>query len=177
MEICIIRHTTPAIEKGVCYGQTDVPLADSFQLEAQAVLKKSPVGIEKVYSSPLQRCVKLGTYIAEQLCIPLAMDERLKELNFGLWEGQKWDAIEPTAIATWMDDYVYVQCPGGESYSDLAIRAGEFLRALKHQGLGSVAVVTHHGVMKAFHALIREVSLQEGMATSYAYGEAAIYRI
>ena len=31
MEIYVVRHTKVAIDKGICYGQTDAPLADSFQ--------------------------------------------------------------------------------------------------------------------------------------------------
>jgi len=38
MEVYIIRHTKVAVENGICYGQTDVALADSFQ-EELAVLK------------------------------------------------------------------------------------------------------------------------------------------
>ena len=39
MEIYLVRHTTPAIEKGVCYGQTDLNVAETFEEEVELVLK------------------------------------------------------------------------------------------------------------------------------------------
>ena len=65
MELILIRHTTPAIEKGICYGQSDLNVADSFEAELELILKE--VGQHrKVYSSPLKRCrilaERLGTH-------------------------------------------------------------------------------------------------------------------
>ena len=42
MEVYLIRHTQVGIESGICYGQTDVPLADSFPLECKRVQEKLP---------------------------------------------------------------------------------------------------------------------------------------
>ena len=39
MEIYLIRHTTPKIEKGICYGQADLNVADSFEEEINVILK------------------------------------------------------------------------------------------------------------------------------------------
>ena len=42
MDIYIIRHTTPDIAKGICYGQTNLELTDDFQAESDAILSKLP---------------------------------------------------------------------------------------------------------------------------------------
>lgn len=85
MEIYLIRHTTPDIEKGICYGQSDIPLKDTFPSEVKNILKSIPKHFDKVYSSPLQRCTQLANYIDQNNTI----DNRLMELNFGSWELKK----------------------------------------------------------------------------------------
>ena len=67
MEVIFIRHTSVDVPPGVCYGQTDVPLRNSFEQEAAVTsgnLKSyRPNGrdFDYVYTSPLSRCVRLAT--------------------------------------------------------------------------------------------------------------------
>ena len=63
MEIYLVRHTSVDVPAGYAYGQTDVPLRPSFEDEAEAV-KKTLSGhiFDKVWSSPLTRCVRLANY-------------------------------------------------------------------------------------------------------------------
>ena len=91
MSIYLIRHTTPLIEKGICYGQLDIDVTDSFQEEATGIQHVLPAGIEQVYSSPLIRCQKLASYLFPNYAISLEPD--LMELACGEWEGIHWDAI------------------------------------------------------------------------------------
>lgn len=61
MEIYLVRHTSVDIPAGYAYGQTDVPLRPSFEDEAEAVKKNlSGHTFDKVWSSPLTRCTRLG---------------------------------------------------------------------------------------------------------------------
>lgn len=63
MRLVLIRHTSVAVPRGICYGQTDVPLADSFPDEATMVKQRlSRYHFDCVYSSPLSRCVKLARF-------------------------------------------------------------------------------------------------------------------
>ena len=61
MDIYLIRHTAPLVDKGICYGQTDLDVTDSFEAELEQIRPHIPGDIKKVYSSPLQRCLKLAT--------------------------------------------------------------------------------------------------------------------
>ena len=115
MEIFLIRHTTPLVAKGTCYGQTDLDVTESFSEEASAILKHIPTDITKVYSSPLQRCAKLANTLFPNHGIEWHND--LMELNCGEWEMLEWDNIPKAEIQPWMDNFVYVQVPGGESYT------------------------------------------------------------
>ena len=86
MDIYLIRHTKTDTKKGLCYGQSDVPLADSFYDEALQLQQKLPElnGDCKVFSSPLSRCLRLANRFSDTV----TTDERLLEMNFGNWENK-----------------------------------------------------------------------------------------
>jgi len=84
MEIYLIRHTTPAIAKGICYGQTDLDVTDSFEAEVMSIKEHLPKNIQAVYSSPLQRCRKLAEAIFPKH--PVQLFDDLMELNCGDWK-------------------------------------------------------------------------------------------
>src|SRR5690606_11377050 len=124
MQIYLIRHTTPAIEKGICYGQSDIAIKETlFEEELKIIRSKIPAIFDHVYSSPLQRCIKL----AEKLSTNVQADARLKEMNFGDWEMQKWNEIDKEPLNSWMNDYVSQTVPGGENYNQLYERSAHFL--------------------------------------------------
>lgn len=169
MEIYIVRHTTPDIEKGICYGQADLDLARTFPKEANAILKEVP-GYEnfKVVSSPLKRC----SLLAKRFNDVIVIDDRLKELDFGDWELQKWDDIPEKDINPWMQDFVNVAVPNGESYVDLASRTNEFFEELKHSNdTNNLILVTHAGVIRAFLSNLLEIPLKKSFSLKLEYGD------
>ena len=129
MEIILVRHTTPDIEKGICYGQSDIGLVDTYKEELTAVLKQLPKDLDKYicYSSPLQRC----KILAESISNTIIFDDRLKELNFGDWELKKWDDIERSSLDIWMNDFINKPTKNGESYINLQQRTISFLEEIK----------------------------------------------
>lgn len=170
MEIYLIRHTSPDVEKGICYGQSDVQLKATFGVEAEKVLEKIPSDIDIIYTSPLSRCLRLADYLAARLAVPIATDTRLMELDFGEWEMKKWDDIDKVTLQIWMDDYVNVRCQSGESYLDLAKRVSLFLDQIRIRDYKKVVVVTHHGILKALYARLQQVSLIKAMDMHFPYG-------
>jgi len=92
MGLTLVRHTQPDIPEGICYGHTDLPLAKSFTREAALVLEKLPRA-DVLVSSPLQRCSRLADAIGAARDLPVILDDRLREMSFGSWEGQAWDDI------------------------------------------------------------------------------------
>lgn len=73
----------------------------------------------------------------------VAVDDRLKELSFGAWEGRTWEDLkrrEPAAIAERRRDTWGFVPPGGESYAMLLDRVSPWLA-----GLAEDAVVVAHG--------------------------------
>ncbi len=127
MKLYFIRHTSVKISKSVCYGQTNVPLNDTFEQEAE-IVKNNLAGIhfDAVLSSPLSRCRKLAKYCGYE---NPKLHDRLKEINFGDWEMQEWDKIE--GIDKWFDNWLETPAKNGESFRDMYSRFVSFMDDLK----------------------------------------------
>jgi len=128
MDIYLIRHTQTATDPGLCYGQSDIALADSFPDEMANLHDKLPEFDEdcKVFSSPLTRCLQL----AETFSDTVITDPRLQELDFGDWEGKRFDDIDAGILQHWTDNFVTAAPPNGENFEGLYQRAGTFWQDL-----------------------------------------------
>lgn len=150
MDIYLIRHTQTDTLKGLCYGQSDVALADTFLEEARILQRKLPElkADNQFFSSPLMRCVKL----AEMLSDKVTIDDRLSELNFGDWESIGFDDIDADHLQQWTENFVHTSPPNGESFTALCERVGSFWLDLV-QGIfpatEQVLIITHAGVIRA----------------------------
>jgi alpha-ribazole phosphatase len=167
MEVYLIRHTTPQIEKGICYGQSDIPLTELFKNESEKLLLNLPQDIDVVYSSPLSRCRKLAELIKTKG--PIIPDKRLLELNFGDWEMKKWDDIEQEELNKWMQNFVNVQVPNGESFVDLNNRVNHFIDELVKKNHKRVVIITHAGVIRSFIIRILEIPLKNAFKIPVDY--------
>ena len=97
MPLVLIRHTRVDVPAGVCYGQREVPLAASFDAEAAEVWSQLPWPPDIVWTSPSERCRKL----AERLGGEVRVDDRLRELHFGEWEGPTWERFPGPTGGAW----------------------------------------------------------------------------
>jgi alpha-ribazole phosphatase len=172
LDIYLIRHSRVKVSPDTCYGQTDVLLADSFLEEVQQIKNQLPDFSESVLivTSPLQRCLQLAQQLSFNQDKQIVIDKRLLELNFGEWEMQKWQEMDSHLLQEWMDDYVYVAPPQGESYQALFIRCQDFWQALLKQSFSTVLVITHAGVIRALIAHLLEMPLKNAFAIQIDYG-------
>ncbi|WP_411725361.1 alpha-ribazole phosphatase [Methyloglobulus sp.] len=156
MDIYLIRHTKTETVTGLCYGQSDVALADSFVAEARLIHKKLPDLSPDclIISSPLTRCVQL----AETFLKPIETDARLQEVNFGDWENRRFDEIDTNLLKNWAENFVTISPPNGESFNDLCRRVGNFWDELlvKKQS-EQVLVITHAGIIRALFAHVLQL--------------------
>lgn len=172
MELYLVRHTTPNIEKGICYGQSDIGVTDTFTEEVKKIHEQIPIGtITRVYSSPLQRCRLLAKTFSREIIL----DKRLKELNFGDWELQSWDTIPSEQLTPWMKDFVHVKVPFGESYTMLQDRVLDFYHSLDFQSDEKIVVVSHAGPIRALLAHLQNIPLKDSFDIKIAYSE--VFRI
>jgi alpha-ribazole phosphatase len=156
MEIYLVRHTEPAVDKAVCYGQSDIDVTETFHQEAAIIKNHLPENVAAVYSSPLQRCTKLAAHLFPQHQLQLHAD--LMEINCGHWEMRRWDDIPMEETQPWMDDFVNVQIPGGESYVDLYERVSNKFRHISQQQTPLV-IVAHGGVIRSILSHITGTAL------------------
>lgn len=156
--IYLIRHTTPAVARGICYGQTDLDITERFPDEAEVIRQHLPSGIVSVYSSPLQRCARLARHLFPGHSVSLSDD--LMEVNCGGWEMRAWDELPKEEIDPWMADFVQVRIPGGESYLDLQQRVERcWQRIRREKADGDAAIVAHGGVIRSILSGISGVPL------------------
>lgn len=157
MSIYLIRHTKPLVEKGFCYGQTDLDVCESFSDEVQVIRSVLPEEMKKVYASPLKRCRVLAETLFDQ---PIEFHHDLKELHCGDWEMQHWDEIPEEQLLPWMDNLVEAPVPGGESYRDLYERSVQRYQAIAAEELPA-AIVAHAGVIRSILAHVQGISIRD----------------
>ena len=139
MILHLIRHPKPTIEPGICYGQLEIP-AKIVNAEVERLRAELPPALP-VWSSPLQRCLRL----AEQLHPQPLIDDRLAEMNFGDWEGLAWNDIPRHELDAWAADVAGYAPPRGESPTALQQRALAFVAELD---VPEAVIVTHAGVIR-----------------------------
>ncbi len=86
---------------------------------------------------------------------------------------RSWDDISDSKHASlWFDDFLNVACPGGESYKGLLRRVEDFIHDLKKEYVdGKVLIVTHGGVVRAFHAILNKIEPDKAFDLKVEYGE------
>lgn len=160
MDLVLIRHPAPAIDAALCYGSTDVPLAgdageSALALAARLQALGAPLPVHLV-TSPLQRCARLAGGLAEKLGCAVHIDARLQEIDFGVWEGQRWDAIDRAELDAWAADLRHARMHGGESVAQFEARVGAWLARWREPmapPAPHVLAVTHAGVMRMIASL------------------------
>lgn len=165
MRLYLIRHPRPAVAAGICYGRTDLDLAEDAAAVAEALRPQLPAGLP-LFCSPLRRCRQL----AAALHPAPVLDPRLLEMDFGAWEMQPWHVLERAALDAWAAQPLDFAPPGGESPAQLLQRVREF-----HAGLECDAiVVTHAGVIKALSGLLHGLPPAEWMGLSLPFGSVTV---
>ena len=147
MPLILVRHTRPLVPEGVCYGATDLDLAPAFVDEAARVIATLPRA-ERIVTSPLSRCRRLAERIGLAQALAPVVDERLREMDFGDWEGVPWEDIPRPELDAWAADFLHARPHGGENVHALRERARAAIADYRRSGLSHIAV-THAGIIKA----------------------------
>jgi len=146
------------------HGQTDWNLAQRFQGHSdvslnelgvkQAKAMKSRLGnetIDFIYSSDLCRASETARIVSEDT-IQIQTDARLREVNFGGWEGLTYAEIQekyPNELIAWEKNVFQTVSPNGENLSQVTKRVQVFLDELRTSKENkTILLVTHGGVIK-----------------------------
>jgi len=148
----IVRHARPLIAAGICYGVLDVQ-SDSVATDqaARELADTLPTGAV-LRVSPLTRCQQLARALcALRADLQARTDPRLREMDFGCWEGVAWDAIPQAALQAWTDDFGNHRFGGAESSNEVLMRVA---RVWDEDHADHDAVwITHAGVARAARLL------------------------
>ncbi|MDO4732096.1 MAG: histidine phosphatase family protein [Bacillota bacterium] len=151
MELYLIRHgKTPANEKHLYCGRTDVPLSEEGCAEAKKI--RYPFQPPLVYVSPMLRARQTATLLfpkAEQLIV-----DGLQEMDFGTFEGRSAEEMREDAdYRKWVESGCLLPCPGGEDIMGFAQRIRQTLYPLVQQALSrqekELVIVSHGGSIMA----------------------------
>ena len=145
MALILLRHTRPLGADGTCYGATDLPPGPDLVNEARRLAAQLPP-VARVVTSPLSRCARLAERLAEARGLDLTEDARLRELDFGSWEGLKWDRVPRGELDLWAADLLHARPHGGETVAEMAARV---FAALDDHGAPGTLIVTHMGAIRS----------------------------
>ena len=128
--IYIIRHgQTDLNKKRVLQSRIDAPLNDEGIMQAEDAgerLRSEDISFDMIFSSPLKRAVQTARIIAGD-DIPLQIDERLLEMDYGPYEGADLTS-PPPELSHFFSDFVNNPAPEGmEPLARVVERAGQFL--------------------------------------------------
>ena len=166
MELILMRHPPVFGGDGRCYGRLDLA-ADVSTIPACLAVLAFRRGLP-VYASPARRCLQLAYALDENVTV---WDE-LQELDFGTWEGRRWDEIGRAELDDWAEDIWNYRPGGGESAAMLRARWRLAVMRWQSMNLDRAVVVTHAGVIRTALAEAGLIGEDERWNKTIAYATA-----
>jgi alpha-ribazole phosphatase len=167
MRLLLVRHGETEWNSEQRYiGRTDLPLSEKGLQQAQALARRlKDEAVDVVYTSDYQRASQTAAAIADALRMPAQEDARLRELDFGRWEGLTLADIQERyaeTYANWIED-PQASPPGGESLAHLQDRVSSLLGELliSHPD-DTVALVSHGGTFQILLLVALDIPLRNG---------------
>lgn len=170
MDMIFLRHPTPLIEPGICYGQSDLEIAKIGHIQIEAARKATPPA-SRIIASPALRCRKLALTLAERDGLKVHFDERLWEMHMGDWEGMPWKEIDRATSEHWLEDPINRPTPNGESFADLQKRVTEALAEVAPEEALTTLIVCHAGPIRATQMAWEGISFSDAFASTPPYAE------
>jgi alpha-ribazole phosphatase/probable phosphoglycerate mutase len=180
VRLVLIRHAQPSDEvRGRCYGSLDVGLSPAGARQARALARTlAPVAPAALYSSPSIRAQRTAAPLAAACGLEAVMLEDAREIDFGAFEGRRWDEIarsHPQVFDRWMTAPTRVRFPSGESYALMRRRALRAMAALVDRHAGeTAALVSHGGVLRAMLAACLRMPAAAAFRLDLAYASISV---
>jgi probable phosphoglycerate mutase len=158
--IYFVRHgqTVWNVENKIC-GATDSPLTElgiKQAVETGEKMKAMGIKADKILSSPLSRAKDTAEQISKITGIPMELEPRLFEQNFGKYESTPRNGKEfHEAKKQFLNRY-----DGGESMFQLAQRIYNLLDELKEKD-GDYILVAHNGIARVVNSYFYEMTNDE----------------
>ncbi|MGZ9583556.1 histidine phosphatase family protein [Paenibacillus marinisediminis] len=172
VRIAVLRHGVTRENAERRYvSRTDAALLPEARAALAPARRRLAAERPLAFASDMRRCIATLERVSPRTAPPRAVvDARLRELDFGRWEGLTYADLQADAqYCAWLDDMTAVIPPGGESWQQFAARTEEAWRAIlerarlhhaprPRQGRRArppiaVLIVTHGGVVRRLHSL------------------------
>ncbi|TYS70467.1 histidine phosphatase family protein [Sutcliffiella horikoshii] len=154
VDLYLIRHWITDWNRDKRYlGHTDQNILMD-RLDELDLLKTEfeNLSFDSIYSSDLLRCQNTLKYLS--LCRSPILDPRLREMNFGDWEGKKYEELkgEP-CYQRWLDNWELHSPPSGESGQMFQRRVDAFVsdmldRVSLSREESNILIMSHGGVIR-----------------------------
>ncbi len=152
-----VHGTTTDNEKEISSGWSDADLSELGV--RQSIELKDKIEIEKfdaVFCSDLKRAVDSAKLTFGDT-VPIMQDARLRECNYGKYNGQLSSIVEPL-----QEKMIYERFPDGESYEDVKNRMADFLNFLEQNYEGqNIAIVAHKAPQLALDVLLKNKTWED----------------
>lgn len=157
MRVWVARHgqTQWNVENKVC-GRTDLPLTEEGKKQARLLCEKlEKLTIDLMIVSPMVRARQTAAPAAEKYHIPMVIDDRLIEQDYGIYEGvSRFDVGFLNNKRQFAFRY-----PGGESMMDVACRVYSLLNEIKEKYPDkNILLVCHGGVCRVIRTYFEDMT-------------------
>lgn len=160
--IYFTRHgqTVWNVENKIC-GATDIALTELGHQQAielgQKIVKEN-IHIDEILYSPLVRASETARHISEITKVPMRMEPRLKEQNFGRYESTPRNGEEFQQMKTHFIDHF----GSGETMLHLAQRIYNLLDDIKTEADDKTyLLVAHNGIARVIHSYFHDMGNEE----------------
>lgn len=163
--VYFVRHgqTVWNVENKIC-GAYDSPLTEKGReqarvtaLKIQTEINEGRMHIDSILASPLSRAYDTAQEISNIIHIPVKVEERLREQNFGKWEGTPRDGKDfALAKENFVDSY-----GNGESMMRMAQRIYNLLDDLKKDHKHTYLLVAHNGIARIVQSYFFDMTNEE----------------
>jgi broad specificity phosphatase PhoE len=147
----VVRHgRTGHNASGLLLGRLDPALDELGERQATAVAATlAATGVDRVVASPLQRARQTAEAIAAAAGVPVEIDDRWIEIDYGALDGTPLSEVPTELWGTWRDDPSFAP-EGGESLASVADRVADACGAVADEARKrNVVVVSHVSPVKA----------------------------
>ena len=176
MKLYVARHgqTVWNAANRVC-GITDVELTEKGIEQAQELAKLvAEAKVDMILTSPLVRAMDTGKIVSEYCNIPMMVDNRLIEQNYGIYEGV--DRTNEEFLAN-KRNFAY-RYPNGESMMQVAYRIYGLLEDIKKKYSGKdVLLISHGGVCRIIDTYFNDMTNEEFFNYTLKNAQLKIYEL
>ena len=148
--IILMRHgETFWNREGRIQGHTESDLTPLGERQARAMaglvadLVKRDGGDFRLVASPIGRAHRTAAMVAEATGLPIELDDRLKEIGCGEWEGKLRSDVAHIHPEIFKTREWFFGAPGGETFEDVTARAADWLAGLPPEPERRVIAVSH----------------------------------